>query len=79
MKTCAGAIQPTSLEAHAGTVLYDNDLPGKHADRVFVENRRASKRLVDHVLDLGHERVAIIHGNLRDSVGRDRLEGYRDA
>ena len=60
-------------------VLYDNDLPELAADRVFVENRRASKRLVDHVLDLGHERVAIIHGNLRDSVGRDRLEGYRDA
>jgi LacI family transcriptional regulator len=60
-------------------VLYDNDLPGLAADRVFVENRRASKRLVDHVLDLGHERVAIIHGNLRDSVARDRLQGYRDA
>ena len=60
-------------------VLYDNDLPGLLADRVFVENRRASKRLVDHLLDLGHERVAILHGNLRDSVARDRLEGYRDA
>jgi LacI family transcriptional regulator len=60
-------------------VLYDNDLPGLSADRVFVENRRASKRLVDHLLDLGHERVAIIHGNLRDSVARERLEGYRDA
>lgn len=60
-------------------VLYDNDLPGLAADRVFVENRRASKRLVDHLLDLGHERIAIIHGNLHDSVGRDRLQGYRDA
>ncbi|KQT45732.1 hypothetical protein ASG47_12315 [Devosia sp. Leaf420] len=61
------------------TVLYDNDLPGLAADRVFVENRRASKRLIDHVLDLGHERVAIIHGHLVDSVARDRLQGYRDA
>ncbi len=60
-------------------VLYDNDLPNLAADRVFVDNRRSSRRLVDHLLDLGHERVAIIHGNLRDSVGRDRLEGYRDA
>lgn len=60
-------------------VLYDNDLPGVAADRVFVENRMASKRLVDHVLDLGHERVAILHGHLRDSVARERLAGYRDA
>jgi LacI family transcriptional regulator len=60
-------------------VLYDNDLPGAAVDRVFVENRLASKRLVDHLLDLGHERVAIIHGNLRDSVARERLAGYHDA
>jgi LacI family transcriptional regulator len=60
-------------------VLYDNDLPGLAADRVFVENRRASKRLVDHLLDLGHHRIAILNGNLRDSVARDRLQGYRDA
>lgn len=71
------------LEPYLGqgmlALLYDNDLPGLSADRVFVENRRASKRLVDHVLDLGHERVATIHGHLGDSVGRDRLDGYRDA
>jgi LacI family transcriptional regulator len=67
------------IEQGMMVVLYDNDLPNLVADRVFVENRRASKRVVDHLLDLGHERVAIIHGNLRDSVGRDRLEGYRDA
>lgn len=60
-------------------VLYDNDLPNLPADRVFVENRRASKRLIEHVLDLGHERIAIIHGNLRNSVARERLAGYRDA
>ncbi|WP_332688210.1 LacI family DNA-binding transcriptional regulator [Devosia sp.] len=60
-------------------VLYDNDLPGLAADRVFVENRKASKRLVDHVLDLGHTRVATIHGNLKNSVARERLAGYRDA
>lgn len=67
------------VDAGLLVVLYDNDLPGLNADRVFVENRKASKRLVDHVLDLGHERVAIIHGSLTDSVGRERLEGYRDA
>ncbi len=67
------------VDAGLLVVLYDNDLAGLNADRVFVENRRASKRLVDHVLDLGHERVAIIHGSLTDTVGRERLEGYRDA
>jgi LacI family transcriptional regulator len=60
-------------------VLYDNDIPGLPVDRVFVENRKASARLVDHLLDLGHKRVATIHGYLRDSTARDRLAGYHDA
>jgi LacI family transcriptional regulator len=60
-------------------VLYDNDIPGLPVDRVFVENRKASARLVDHLLDLGHRRVATIHGNLRDSAARERLAGFHDA
>ena len=60
-------------------VLYDNDIPGLPVDRVFVENRKASERLVDHLLDLGHRRVATIHGNLRDSAARERLAGFHDA
>lgn len=67
------------IEEGMQVILYDNDLPDLPADRVFVENRRISKRLVDHLLDLGHERVATIHGDLHDSVGRERLAGYREA
>jgi LacI family transcriptional regulator len=60
-------------------VLYDNDIPGLTVDRVFAGNRKASARIVGHLLDLGHERVATIHGNLRDSAGRERLAGFHDA
>ncbi|ODT76581.1 MAG: hypothetical protein ABS76_30630 [Pelagibacterium sp. SCN 64-44] len=60
-------------------VLYDNDMPGVVVDRVFVDNRGASERAVGHLLDLGHTRVATIHGALEDSAGRERLEGYQAA
>ena len=60
-------------------VLYDNDIPGLPVDRVFVDNRKASARAVSHLLDLGHERIAIIHGSQHDSAGRERLSGYHDA
>lgn len=60
-------------------VLYDNDIPGLPVDRVFVDNRKASARAVSHLLDLGHERIATIHGSQRDSAGRERLQGYHDA
>ncbi len=60
-------------------VLYNNDMPGVAADRVLVENRRDSFRAVSHLLDLRHERVAILTGDLRDTSGRHRLEGYEAA
>lgn len=60
-------------------VLYDNDLPGLPADRVFVSNRKSTARLVSHLVELGHHRIAIIHGELRDTAAIERLGGYEDA
>lgn len=60
-------------------VLYDNDMPDLSVDRVFVENRKASARAVRHLIELGHERIAIIHGNIGDTAGQERLDGYLDA
>ncbi len=60
-------------------VFYDNDVEGIPADRVFVENRKASARAVDHLIELGHERIATITGSLHNSAGALRYAGYRDA
>ena len=60
-------------------VFYNNDIRGLPADRIFVENRGASRRAVNHLIDLGHTRVALIAGNPRDSSGLERYEGYEAA
>ena len=60
-------------------VLYDHDLPGLEADRVFMENVKSSKRLVDHLVELGHRRIATLHGLLENTGGAERLEGYRQS
>lgn len=60
-------------------VLYDNDIPGLSADRVFTTNQKSSERLVSHLADLGHSRIATITGSMDDSVGRERRAGYEDA
>lgn len=67
--------------ANAGLnlVFYDNDVEGIPADRVFVENRKASARAVNHLIELGHERIATITGSLHNSAGALRYAGYRDA
>lgn len=60
-------------------VLYDNDIPGLPADRVFVDNHRASRHGVEHLAQLGHRRIATITGSQRDTAGQNRLAGYLDA
>lgn len=60
-------------------VFYDNDVEGIPADRVFVENRKASARAVNHLIELGHERIATITGHLENSAAALRYAGYRDA
>ncbi len=60
-------------------VLYDNDIPELSADRVFTTNRTSSERLVKHLIDLGHTRIATIIGNLDDSAARERKQGFDDA
>jgi DNA-binding LacI/PurR family transcriptional regulator len=46
---------------------------------VDVDNVAAAYEAVDHLLQLGHRRVACIDGNRRVTNDRDRLEGYRRA
>lgn len=60
-------------------VLYDNDIAGLRADRVFVNNREASMHAVQHLLDIGHRRVGIVSGDLSDSAANERYLGYCDA
>lgn len=48
-------------------------------DAVVLDNRMGARLAVEHLLDLGHRRIAIISGPQRISTGRERLEGFRSA
>lgn len=66
--------------AHGTPVIfYDNDVRGLPVDRVFVENLAASFRAVCHLLDIGHQQIAVLAGDTQNWTGRERLEGYRQA
>ena len=60
-------------------IFYNNDIRGLPADRIFVENRGASRRAVNYLLDLGHRKIGIITGDTEDSSGSERYEGYAEA
>lgn len=53
------------------------DLPT--ADSVLVDNVRGSREAVEHLLNLGHTRVATVAGPQNLTTGRERLTGYQQA
>lgn len=46
---------------------------------VHAESRPASRTAIEHLIDLGHRRIAICVNGVPDSDHADRLAGYRDA
>ena len=46
---------------------------------VSTDNEDAGHRATRHLIDLGHERIALIAGKLRHSPHADRLNGFRKA
>jgi len=59
-------------------VLVDRDEP-VWADSVSADHFHSAKRIADHLLSLGHRRIAIITGPEDLLPARERLRGYRAA
>ncbi|MDR7484425.1 MAG: LacI family DNA-binding transcriptional regulator [Armatimonadota bacterium] len=52
---------------------------GVEMDAVLVDNRRGAREATEHLLRLGHRRIAFIGGPATLPVARERLAGYCDA
>jgi LacI family transcriptional regulator len=60
-------------------VLVARYLPDSGADYVGADNRLGAEMAVDHLVALGHRRIAFVGGPVSSSARRDRLSGYREA
>jgi LacI family transcriptional regulator len=60
-------------------ILFNNDVPDLQVDRVFSKDREGAQRAVRHLINLGHKRIAVITGDLRETTAQHRLDGYLDA
>jgi LacI family transcriptional regulator len=60
-------------------VLVDRVVPGRRADTVLGDSVEGARLLVEHLISLGHRRIAIVAEPADVSTTRDRIAGYRIA
>jgi LacI family transcriptional regulator len=67
-------------DAGVPVVFVDRDLSdGARFDAVLVENHEGGRRAAEHLLALGHTRIAAISGGQDSTPGRCRRDGFMDA
>lgn len=68
------------LQLQSPIVVADRDLPVRiGASAVLSDHRSGMAAAVDHLLDHGHRRIALVTGSLQTRPGRERVAGMRDA
>jgi LacI family transcriptional regulator, galactose operon repressor len=60
-------------------VFLDRDVPATEVAAVVLDNRRAARDAVEHLIGLGHRRIGMIAGRPAISTTVDRVAGYRTA
>ncbi len=67
------------VESGLALVLIEYHSDGTPAPRINIDDRAAARQAVQHLVDLGHQRIGIVAGSQALASGRERLAGYREA
>ncbi|MBZ9537029.1 LacI family DNA-binding transcriptional regulator [Cytobacillus oceanisediminis] len=57
-------------------VLIDRTIKEIYCDQVISDNEHTTKKLIEHLIQQGHERIAIINGPLDVSTSIERFDSY---
>ena len=60
-------------------VVFDREISDTRADTVLCSNTDATRKATEHLIWLGHKRIAYVGGRLDLEIGAERLAGYTDA
>lgn len=60
-------------------VMLDREIPGVPLDSIQIDNARGGFQATEHLLALGHRRIACLAGPSQVSPSGDRVDGYRQA
>lgn len=58
-------------------VLVAKDIPGSHCDYVGIDNVLGGKMAAEHLIRLGHRRIAFLGGPSESTAWKDRNHGYQ--
>jgi DNA-binding LacI/PurR family transcriptional regulator len=67
------------LDLDIPVVCFDREVDDARTDAVICENVEGLRRAAEHLIWLGHERIAYLGGRLDVETGAERLEGYTAA
>jgi LacI family transcriptional regulator len=67
------------VDGRKDVVLLDEDVPGAEVGRIFVENEKGAYMATQHLLDVGHRRIAHVGGPRDLFSTRERFAGYARA
>jgi len=59
-------------------VLIDRSIQDLECDQVLSDNESTTRRLIEHLIQQGHKKIAIINGPLDVSTARERHQAYTD-
>lgn len=79
--TGAASMNRASLLAQleVPVVLVDRAMDGLGYDAVVLDNRKAGFEATNHLIGLGHRRIALVNGPEIVRTAADRMQGYREA
>ncbi len=75
----AAALAKRLSLANMKTVIVDRSVPGVEADQVRIDHQAGARLAVDHLLALGHRRIACLAGPSHFAVSGARVAGWRKA
>ncbi|HEV8694418.1 MAG TPA: LacI family DNA-binding transcriptional regulator [Lysobacter sp.] len=71
--------QVRRLLGNAAVLVFNRELPGGEWDFLALDNRRGARLATEHLLSLGHRRIAFFGGHADSSSCQQRRLGYAEA
>jgi LacI family transcriptional regulator len=59
------------------TIVLNNMIP-EPINCIAIENKKAAQEVTEHLISLGHTRIATIAGDMATQAGQMRLEGFKE-